>query len=137
MTSGSAPGFGHDPHAKHVDPHAKHVDPHAKHVDPYAAKHDPNAKHADPYGKQHDPHAKHVDPHAKHVDPHAKQNVGAKHDPNAKQFHAQVGAHVTAQHANGQWYPGRIVQMQNGMIGVDWDDASLGQSSWVHAHQVR
>ena len=146
-----APGFGHNPQAKHVDPHAKHVDPHAKHVDPHAKHVDPNAKQADPYGKQADPYAQHGkqadpyaqhgkqqhDPHAKQVDHHAKQTVSAKHDPNAKQVHAQVGAHVTAQHANGQWYPGRIVQMQNGMIGVDWDDASLGQSSWVHAHQVR
>jgi hypothetical protein len=121
-----AQGFGHhDPHAKHVDPNAKFADPNAKHVDPYA-------KQADPYAKQADPHAKHVAPQGKQADPHAKHVA-----PQGKQFTPQVGSHVTAQHPSGQWYPGRIVQMQNGMIGVDWDDAKLGQSTWVHAHQVR
>ncbi len=48
-----------------------------------------------------------------------------------------IGKHVLAQHPNGQWYPGRVVSHQNGMIGVDWDDAKLGQSSWVQLHQAR
>jgi hypothetical protein len=142
-----AQGFGHhDPHAKHVDPNAKfadpnakHVDPYAKQADPYAKQADPHGKHVDPYAKQADPYAKQADPHAKHVAPQGKQaDPHAKHvAPQGKQFTPQVGSHVTAQHPSGQWYPGRIVQMQNGMIGVDWDDAKLGQSTWVHAHQVR
>ena len=43
-----------------------------------------------------------------------------------------VGSMVMAQHPqNHQWYPGRVSAMQSGMIGVDWDDPAVGESSWV------
>ena len=48
-----------------------------------------------------------------------------------------MGMHVYAQWQDGNWHPGRVVAMQNGVIGVDWDDPKLGQSSWVQPHQVR
>jgi hypothetical protein len=48
-----------------------------------------------------------------------------------------MGAHVLAQHPSGQWAHGRVAAMQNGMIGVDWDDPKLGASSWVAPHQVQ
>lgn len=48
-----------------------------------------------------------------------------------------VGASVLAQHPMGSWSPGRVVAVQNGMFGIDWDDAKLGQSTWVQAHQVQ
>ena len=48
-----------------------------------------------------------------------------------------IGTHVVAQHPSGQWAPGRVAGMQNGMIGVDWDDPMLGASTWVGAHQIR
>lgn len=48
-----------------------------------------------------------------------------------------VGAACIAQHANGNWYAGRVAALQNGMIGVDWDDPQLGESSWVGAHQIK
>jgi hypothetical protein len=49
-----------------------------------------------------------------------------------------MGSMVMAQHPNNhQWYPGRVVAMQQGMIGVDWDDPSLGQSTWVQPGAVR
>ena len=142
-----APGFAHhDPHAKHVDPHAKQADPYGKQADPYGKQADAYGKQADAYGKQPDAHGKQADAygkqpdmHGKQADPYGKQPDahGKQADPHAKQFTPQIGSHITAQHPSGQWYPGRIVQMQNGMIGVDWDDAKLGQSTWVQPHQVR
>jgi hypothetical protein len=49
-----------------------------------------------------------------------------------------MGQSVMAQHPqHGGWYPGKVVGMQNGMIGVDWSDAKLGASSWVQPHQVQ
>lgn len=49
-----------------------------------------------------------------------------------------IGSTVMAQHPNNhQWYPGRVVAMQSGMVGVDWDDPNLGQSSWVSPTAVR
>ncbi|MDQ3036850.1 MAG: sporulation protein [Myxococcota bacterium] len=107
---------------------------HQQHVDPYAAKkaaHDPYAKPAhDPYAAKkaaHDPHAKPAhDPYGK--DPHAKHAAGGA---------LAIGTPVLAQSHDGHWHPARVVALQNGMIGVDWDDAKLGQSSWVQPQQVR
>ncbi len=48
-----------------------------------------------------------------------------------------IGAPCFAQHANTNWYPGRVAAVQNGMYGVDWDDPQLGESSWVGPHQVK
>ena len=59
----------------------------------------------------------------------------AKGAPVAASF--QLGQQVQAQHPSGQWYLGRISAMQNGMIGVDWDDAKVGESCWVQPAQVR
>ena len=47
------------------------------------------------------------------------------------------GAAVLAQGPDGQWYPARVVQLQNNMVGVDWDNPALGASSWVQMHQVQ
>jgi hypothetical protein len=128
--------------------------------DPYGKQqHDPYGKQQhDPYGKQgHDVHAKGApekDYGKQQHDPYGKQghDVHGKggHDVHGKgaampqqQQHAApqksvgMGQHVSAQHANGNWYPGRVAALQNGMVGVDWDDPNLGQSSWVHPHQVR
>ena len=50
----------------------------------------------------------------------------------------QMGSFVVALHPQtGQWAPGRITAMQNGMFGVDWDDPMLGASTWVAAGQLR
>jgi len=49
----------------------------------------------------------------------------------------QMGSFVVALHPSGNWAPGRVTAMQNGMIGVDWEDPKLGASSWVGADQVR
>ena len=76
-------------------------------------------------------------------DPYSKQahEVQAKssHDPSGKQAHAApaIGAPVHAQWQDGHWHPARVVAHQNGMVGVDWDNPALGQSSWVQPHQVR
>ncbi|MFO0686790.1 MAG: sporulation protein [Sandaracinus sp.] len=48
-----------------------------------------------------------------------------------------IGTHVVAQHPSGHWAPGRVAGLQNGMVGVDWDDPKLGASTWVGAHQIR
>ena len=81
-----------------------------------------------------DPHHKGMDAmHQKGIDPmHQKANMGMQ-----QPMQPQMGAHVLAQHPSGQWAPGRIAGMQNGMIGVDWDDAHLGQSTWVQPNQMR
>jgi hypothetical protein len=47
------------------------------------------------------------------------------------------GAMVFAQWQDGQWHPARIVQTQNNMFAVDWDNPALGASAWVQAYQVR
>jgi hypothetical protein len=160
---GMAPNMGAPGMHKEMKPdmHGKPgQDMHGKGMQPDYGKqaHDPYGKQQDPYGKQqaHDPYGKQGhDVHGKGMQPdHGKQ----AHDPYGKQGHDahgkggmpqqampqqkgsmghSIGAHVSAQHPNGNWYPGRIVAMQNGMIGVDWDDAKLGQSSWVQPHQVR
>jgi hypothetical protein len=100
----------------------------------------------DPYGKggmQPDPYGKggvQPDPYGKggmQPDPYGK---GGSHDMHGKGMPGggvAMGARVVAQHPNGTWYPGRVVGMQNGMVGVDWDDAKLGQSSWVQPQLVR
>jgi len=49
----------------------------------------------------------------------------------------EIGARVQAQHTNGQWYPGHVVAMQNGLLGIDWDDEKLGVSTWVQPQQVQ
>ena len=49
----------------------------------------------------------------------------------------QMGQQVMGQHPMGGAYPGRVVALQNGMIGVDWDDPNLGQSTWLQPHQVQ
>ena len=105
------PQKGHDPYAKGAaDPYAKGA------ADPYAKGA------ADPYAKgAADPYAKGGAPAAKGV---------------AAGSGVQVGTSVHAQHANGQWYPGRVVALQNGLIGVDWDDPKLGESIWVQPQQV-
>ena len=89
----------------------------------YAAQPAPVQKAVDPYAQQaakHDPYA------AKGgVDPYAAKGV-------APGGAVAVGAAVMAQHpSNQQWYPGRVASVQNGMIGVDWDDPAMGASSWV------
>ena len=38
----------------------------------------------------------------------------------------QIGTPVVAQWQDGQWHPGRVVALQNGMVGVDWDNPALG-----------
>jgi hypothetical protein len=48
-----------------------------------------------------------------------------------------IGARVTAAHPMGGWHPGTIVAEQAGNFGVDWDDAKLGQSTWVPSQQVQ
>jgi hypothetical protein len=74
----------------------------------------------DPYGKQsHEVHGK------------------SSHDPYGKHAAPAVGAPVHAQWQDGQWHPARVAALQNGMVGVDWDNPALGQSSWVQPHQVR
>lgn len=58
------------------------------------------------------------------------------HKPGAAQF--QIGHGVMAEHPKvGGWHPGRVVGMQNGMIGVDWADPKLGDSTWLQPHQVQ
>lgn len=47
-----------------------------------------------------------------------------------------VGSHVLAQWQDGNWYPGHVVAVNNGMFGVDWENPALGASTWVAAHQV-
>ena len=49
----------------------------------------------------------------------------------------QIGEAVTGEHPMGGWHPGKIVAIQNGALGVDWDDPKLGQSTWLQPHQVR
>jgi hypothetical protein len=129
MMPGGMPGQPAMMHQQHQAPmaHAKPAhDPYAKKEDPYAAKkaaHDPYAKKEDPYaakggfdgGKQ-----------AQAAMP-AKGGGGA----------LGMGSHVLAQWQDGNWHPGVVVAMQNGMYGVDWADPKLGQSSWVQPHQVR
>jgi hypothetical protein len=136
------PDYGkqaHDPYGKGMEQdYGKQAqDPYGKggmQPDHGKQAHDPYGKQAqDPYGKQaHDPYGKQAH------DPHGK---GGMPQQAMQQQKGSVGhslnAHVSAQHPNGNWYPGRIVAMQNGMIGVDWDDPKLGQSSWVQPHQVR
>jgi hypothetical protein len=123
--AGMGPGMGPGMHApQHQQMQAKGHDMHGKGGhDPYAAKggHDPYAAKGghDPYAAKggHDPHAK------------GMGSVG--HPPS-------VGSAVMAQHPNNhQWYPARVAAMQNGMVGVDWDDPNLGQSTWVAPTAVR
>jgi hypothetical protein len=47
-----------------------------------------------------------------------------------------VGSLVVAQWQDGNWHPGRVTAMQNGFVGVDWDDPRLGASSWLQPTQV-
>ena len=47
-----------------------------------------------------------------------------------------IGMHVHAQWQDGNWHAGKVVAVENGMIGVDWDDPNLGASTWVQPHQV-
>ncbi|UJR86924.1 sporulation protein [Sandaracinus amylolyticus] len=84
--------------------------------------------HAKPHSnnQQHDPH-----PMKKGVDVHPSKVGVDKHAPVA------IGTHVFAQWQDGHWHPARVVAMQNGVYGIDWDDPKLGQSSWVQPHQVR
>jgi sporulation-control protein spo0M len=50
----------------------------------------------------------------------------------------EMGQGVFAEHPKvGGWHPGRVVALQNGMIGVDWADPKLGESSWLQPHQVQ
>jgi hypothetical protein len=50
----------------------------------------------------------------------------------------EMGQGVFAEHPKlGGWHPGRIVALQNGMVGVDWADPKLGESSWLQPHQVQ
>jgi hypothetical protein len=123
---------GHDPMHKGHDPMHKGHDPmHQKGMDPMHKGQDPMHKGHDPYAQ------KGHDPMHKGHDPHAKGNMGGNMGMQQPQMHMQMGAHVLAQHPSGQWAPGRVAGMQNGMIGVDWDDAKLGQSTWVQPGQVR
>ncbi len=138
-----SPGMGaptpakpsHDPYGKQ----SHEVQAKSSH-DPYGKQsHEVQAKSShDPYGKQ----AHEVQAKSSH-DPYGKQahEVQAKssHDPYGKQAHAApaIGAPVHAQWQDGQWHPARVVAHQNGMVGVDWDNPALGQSSWVQPHQVR
>jgi len=48
-----------------------------------------------------------------------------------------VGSRCMAQWQDGNWYPGQVVAMQNGMFGVDWENPQLGASTWVQAHQIQ
>jgi hypothetical protein len=98
--------------------------------DPYAAQ----ASKQDPYAKGHVEKGGH--------DPYAKGAAPGGHDPYAKGAAPggalNVGAAVMAQHPqNQQWYPGRVAAVQNGMVGVDWDDEALGASSWVSPGAVQ
>ena len=114
---GGMPAKGMDPMHKGMD--AKGMDPmHQKGMDPM------HQKGMDPM------HQKGMDPmHQKGMDPHKGNHMG--------QAQFGIGMHVNAQHPNGQWYPGTVVAMQNGMVGVDWTDPKLGASAWVQPHQVR
>jgi len=47
------------------------------------------------------------------------------------------GTAVVAQWQDGNWYRARVSGFQNGMYGIDWDDAKLGASTWCAVHQVR
>jgi hypothetical protein len=114
---------GMDPMHKGMDPMHKGMDPMHKGNDPYAQQ-----KGMDPMHKAHDPYGKQAH------DPYAKGNMGM---PPMQPAQMQMGSHVLAQHPSGQWAPGRVAGMQNGMIGVDWDDPKLGQSTWVQPGQVR
>jgi hypothetical protein len=128
---------GNDPMHKGQDPYAqKGMDPMHKGQDPYAQKGmDPMHKGQDPYAQ------KGMDPMHKGQDPYAQKGADPMHKgmgmPQQQQGHVTMGTHVLAQHPSGQWAPGRVAAMQNGMIGVDWDDPKLGQSTWVQPTQVR
>ncbi|MFO0713674.1 MAG: hypothetical protein U0353_27725 [Sandaracinus sp.] len=134
MAPGMAQGMpakavAHDPYGKDAKAAYAQPDMHAKGGMDYGKQPDMHAKGGMDYGKQPDMHAKGgMDMHGKGMPQQAAPAKGGG---------LAIGAHVTAQHANGSWYPGRVVAMQNGMIGVDWDDAKLGQSSWVQPHQIR
>jgi hypothetical protein len=78
--------------------------------------------------KGHDPYAKGA------PDPYAKGSPAGKGG--AAPGGVQIGAPVHAQHPSGQWYPGRVVALQNGLIGVDWDEPKLGESIWLQPQQV-
>lgn len=91
-----------------------------------------------PMGKGHDMHQKGHDMHQKGMAP--GQPMGGMPMGGMPMGGAQVhvGMHVVAQHPqNGQWFGGKVVAMQQGMVGVDWDDAKLGQSTWVQMHAIR
>ena len=49
----------------------------------------------------------------------------------------QVGEKVLAVWTDGNWYPGKVTNIQDGYVGVDWEDPKLGQSSWVEPAKVR
>jgi hypothetical protein len=80
----------------------------------------------------------HGAPHKGAPEVHAK-NANHGHAMDTKQAPPtfSIGTHVIAQWQDGNWHPGRVSAVQNGMIGVDWDNAKLGASTWVQTHQVR
>ena len=137
------------------------MDPYAKGMggDPYA-KHDPYAKGGgyvkgqsgsqfqkvgDPYAKGGggDPYAKGMggDPYAKggaygQGDPYAKGGAYGQGDPYAKGMGGGFapGQHCLAQWTDGQYYGVTVVQSNNGMFLVQWDDGT--PASWVSGDQV-
>jgi hypothetical protein len=50
---------------------------------------------------------------------------------------ASIGAFVLGRWQDGNWYAGRVVATQNGYVGIDWDDARLGASSWLLPSEIR
>lgn len=102
-------------------------------ADPYAKGGDPYAKGGDPYGK--------ADPYAQGKDPYANQGG---YDPYAGQKgygggggggHLQPGAHCLAQWSDGGYYGVTVVQVQNNMALVQWDDGT--PASWVRFDQTQ
>lgn len=64
-----------------------------------------------------------------------KPMVGAQYEP-PKSTVLSLGSPCIAQWTDGNWYPGRVVQLAQGMYAVDWDNPKLGATVWVAQHQV-
>jgi hypothetical protein len=49
----------------------------------------------------------------------------------------KIGDRVFAVWTDGRWYPGKVTNMSDGWVGVDWDDPNLGATAWVAADKVK
>jgi len=79
-----------------------------------------------------------VAPSAVQVAPMGKGMMQQMPPPMGKPSMVEIGSGVMAEHPKfGGWHPGRVVAMQNGMVGVDWADPKLGDSAWLQPHQVQ